>query len=143
AILTAYAKMNNPSVAVRSSATAEDLDTASFAGAQETYLNIKGAKNLLRAIKQVYASLFTARAIAYRFTQHVPHNKVAMSVGVQPMVRSDKGASGVIFTLDTESGFDDVVLINATYGLGETLAQGKVNPDEFVVYKPLLKKNKF
>ena len=141
-ILAAYKKLNNGVVAVRSSATAEDLAAASFAGAQESYLNIKGNKHLLDAIKRVYASLFTSRAISYRSAQGFAHEDVAISAAVQPMIRSDKGVSGVIFTLDTESGFDEVILINASYGLGEALAQGMVNPDEFVVYKPLLKKNK-
>ena len=140
---TAYSKMKNASVAVRSSATAEDLTTASFAGAQETFLNVKGTKNLLTAVKRVYASLFTARAIAYRKEKGFDHTDIALSVGIQPMVRSDKGISGVMFTLDTESGFDQIVLITASYGLGETIVQGQVNPDEFVVSKPLLEKNKF
>ena len=141
-IVAAYAKMKNAAVAVRSSATAEDLINASFAGAQDTYLNIKGKENLLRAIKLVYASLFTSRAIAYRHDQKIDFSKMAISVGVQPMVRSDKGVSGVMFTLDTESGFDRVILINASYGLGETIVQGQVNPDEFVIYKPLVGKTK-
>ena len=142
-IVSAYKAMKSPAVAVRSSATAEDLAMASFAGAQETYLNVKGANDLLRSIKQVYASLFTSRSIAYRQHQGFDHAKVAMSVGIQPMIRSDKGTSGVLFTLDTESGFDQVILINASYGLGETVVQGQVNPDEFVLYKPLLEKNQF
>lgn len=139
----AYSKLGQTSVAVRSSATAEDLPEASFAGQQETFLNITGAANLLAAIKRVYASLYTERAIAYRSHHQIDHNKVAMSVGVQTMVRSDKGASGVMFTLDTESGFDRVVLINASYGLGELIVQGSVNPDEFYVFKPMLKAGKF
>jgi pyruvate,water dikinase len=142
-ILSAYSKMKNQVVAVRSSATTEDLATASFAGAQDTYLNIKGKAALLRAIKLVFASLFTSRAIAYRHDQGFDFSSLALSVGVQPMVRSDKGASGVMFTLDTESGFDQVILITAAYGLGEAIVQGQVNPDEFVVYKPLVGKHKF
>ncbi len=126
------------SVAVRSSATAEDLPDASFAGQQETFLNVEGLNNILIAIKKVFASLFTDRAIAYRVHQGYPHEKIALSAGIQQMVRSDCGASGVMFTLDTESGFDEVVFINASYGLGETVVQGSVNPDEFYVYKPAL-----
>jgi len=129
-------------VAVRSSATAEDLPDASFAGQQETFLNVCGVDNVLSKIKHVFASLFTDRAIAYRVHQGFAHAQVALSVGVQRMVRSDKGASGVLFTLDTESGFDQVVFITATYGLGELLVQGAVNPDEFYVFKPNLAKNK-
>jgi pyruvate,water dikinase len=124
------------SVAVRSSATAEDLPEASFAGQQETFLNINGLKNVLHAVKEVFASLYNDRAIAYRVHQNFRHAEVALSAGVQRMVRSDTGASGVMFTLDTESGFDRVVLITAAYGLGETVVQGAVNPDEFYVYKP-------
>lgn len=142
-ILSAYSKMNNASVAVRSSATAEDLAMASFAGAQETFLNVKGIKNVLLAIKRVYASLYTSRAIAYRRDQGFDDTKIALSVGVQPMIRSDKGASGVLFTLDTESGFNKVILITASYGLGEAIVQGHVNPDEFVVYKPTVEENKY
>lgn len=142
-IISIYSKMKKVAVAVRSSATAEDLATASFAGEQETYLNVKGLKKLLQSIKLVYASLFTSRAIAYRHDQGFDDMKIALSVGIQPMVRSDKGESGVIFTLDTESGFDQVVLITASYGLGEAIVQGQVNPDEFVVYKPALENNKF
>jgi pyruvate,water dikinase len=129
-------------VAVRSSATAEDLPTASFAGQQETYLNILGIDNVLHAIKKVYASLFSERAISYRIDKQIEQDKIGISVGVQRMVRSDEGCSGVIFTLDTESGFDQVVFINANYGLGETIVQGLVNPDEFYVFKPLLKLGK-
>jgi pyruvate,water dikinase len=142
-IKQAYKKFKNIPVAVRSSATAEDLSEASFAGQQETILNVRGINELLRAIKQVYASLFTARAVAYRAHHGIDHAQVGISVGIQEMVRSDKGVSGVMFTLDTESGFNQVVFINASYGLGETLVQGQVNPDEFYVHKPLLKKNKF
>lgn len=128
----------NVSVAVRSSATAEDLPNASFAGQQETFLNVKGISNVLEAVKKVFASLFNDRAIAYRAHHHFPHDKVSISVGIQQMVRSDLGASGVLFTLDTESGFEDVILINASYGLGELIVQGSVNPDEFYVYKKSL-----
>lgn len=131
----------NLSVAVRSSATAEDLPTASFAGQQETFLNISGEKDLLLAIKKVYASLFTDRAISYRAHQNFSHEEVALSVGVQRMVRSDLASSGVMFTLDTESGFDQVVFITSSYGLGELIVQGEVNPDEFYVFKTSLKNN--
>jgi len=124
--------------AVRSSATAEDLPEASFAGQQETFLNINGLDNILHAIREVFASLYNDRAIAYRVHQGYAHADVALSAGVQRMVRSDLGASGVMFTLDTESGFDQVVFITASYGLGETVVQGAVNPDEFYVYKPNL-----
>ena len=129
-------------VAVRSSATAEDLPEASFAGQQETFLNVRGEAALLAAMHQVYASLFTDRAIAYRVHQRFDHALVALSVGVQYMARSDLGASGVMFTLDTESGFRDVVFITSAYGLGETVVQGTVNPDEFYVYKPALRAGK-
>lgn len=125
-------------VAVRSSATAEDLPDASFAGQQETFLNISGERALLKACRQCYASLFTDRAISYRQAKGFDHLKVALSIGVQQMVRSDAGGSGVMFSIDTESGFDKVVLINAAWGLGENVVQGAVNPDEFQVYKPLL-----
>lgn len=125
-------------VAVRSSATAEDLPDASFAGQQETYLNIRGIDHLLSTCKKVFASLFTDRSIAYRVHKGFDHMKVALSIGVQKMVRSDVGASGVIFTIDTESGFRDVITITAAYGLGENVVQGAVNPDEFVVHKPTL-----
>ena len=126
-------------VAVRSSATAEDLPDASFAGQQETYLNVRGVEHLVEALHQVFASLFNDRAIAYRVHQGFDHSQVALSVGVQTMVRSDVGSSGVMFTLDTESGFRDAVFITSSYGLGETVVQGAVNPDEFYVYKPALK----
>jgi pyruvate, water dikinase len=129
-------------VAVRSSATAEDLPEASFAGQQETFLNVVGEANVLQAMHEVFASLFNDRAIAYRVHQGFDHNAVALSVGVQHMVRSDLGASGVMFTLDTDSGFRDVVFITASYGLGETVVQGAVNPDEFYVYKPTLRAGK-
>ena len=126
-------------VAVRSSATAEDLPDASFAGQQETFLNVRGLDALIEKIHAVYASLYTDRAIAYRTHQGYPHEQVALSVGVQLMVRSDLAASGVMFTLDTETGFPDVVFITASYGLGETVVQGAVNPDEFYVFKPALR----
>ena len=129
----------NPAVAVRSSATAEDLPNASFAGQQETYLNISELENLLVACKRVFASLYTDRAISYRVDKGFDHNAVALSIGVQKMVRADLGASGVIFTLDTETGFRDVVLITSSYGLGENIVQGTVNPDEFYVYKNTLR----
>jgi pyruvate, water dikinase len=126
------------SFAVRSSATAEDLPDASFAGQQETFLNIQGLNNILHAMKEVFASLYNDRAIAYRVHKGFTHSEVALSAGVQRMVRSDKGAAGVMFTLDTESGFKDAVFITASYGLGETVVQGAVNPDEFYVHKPML-----
>ena len=129
-------------VAVRSSATAEDLPEASFAGQQETFLNVKGKDNVLKAMHDVFASLFNDRAIAYRVHQNFDHNAVALSAGVQHMVRSDIGASGVMFTLDTDSGFREVVFVTASYGLGETVVQGAVNPDEFYVYKAGLRAGK-
>ena len=143
AIATAYRKLqrrrgDDVSFAVRSSATAEDLPDASFAGQQETFLNIHGLDNVLAAIKHVFASLYNDRAISYRVHKGFIHADVALSAGVQRMVRSDLGASGVMFTLDTESGFDQVVFITSAYGLGETVVQGQVNPDEFYVYKPAL-----
>ncbi|HVC37607.1 MAG TPA: phosphoenolpyruvate synthase, partial [Gammaproteobacteria bacterium] len=131
------------SVAVRSSATAEDLPDASFAGQQETILNVRGIDQVLQAVKEVFASLFNDRAIAYRVHHGFDHAEVALSAGIQRMVRSDLGASGVLFTLDTESGFDKVVFITAAYGLGETVVQGAVNPDEFYVYKPTLATGKY
>ncbi|KAA3653805.1 MAG: phosphoenolpyruvate synthase [Proteobacteria bacterium] len=140
-IKTAYAKITaegEGSFAVRSSATAEDLPDASFAGQQETFLNIHGYENILHAIKEVFASLYNDRAIAYRVHKGFAHADVALSAGVQRMVRSDTGASGVMFSLDTESGFKEVVFITASYGLGETVVQGAVNPDEFYVHKPTL-----
>lgn len=124
--------------AVRSSATAEDLPEASFAGQQETYLNVHGIDNVLNSIKKVFASLYNDRAISYRVHQGFEHSEVSLSAGVQQMVRSDLAASGVMFTLDTESGFNDVVFITSAYGLGETVVQGAVNPDEFYVHKPSL-----
>jgi pyruvate,water dikinase len=126
------------SFAVRSSATAEDLPDASFAGQQETFLNIHGLDNILHAIKEVFASLYNDRAISYRVHKGFIHADVALSAGVQRMVRSDTGAAGVMFTLDTESGFRDAVFVTASYGLGETVVQGAVNPDEFYVHKPML-----
>jgi len=130
------------SFAVRSSATAEDLPDASFAGQQETYLNIRGADNVLEAIRHVFASLYNDRAISYRVHQGFKHADVALSAAVQQMVRSDLGAAGVTFTLDTESGFRDVVFITSAYGLGELLVQGAVNPDEFYVHKPMLERGR-
>ena len=144
AIRAAYAELcaragkPDADVAVRSSATAEDLPDASFAGQQETYLNIRGEKALLDACRRCYASLFTDRAISYRQAKGFDHMKIALSVGVQRMVRSDLGGAGVMFTLDTETGFDKVVLINASWGLGENVVQGTVNPDEYEVFKPFL-----
>jgi pyruvate,water dikinase len=129
-------------VAVRSSATAEDLPDASFAGQQETYLNVCGLDHVLTSIKKVFASLYNDRAISYRVHQNFDHSKVAISAGIQRMVRSDLGTSGVMFTLDTESGFNDVVFLTAAYGLGETIVQGAVNPDEFYVYKTGLQQKK-
>jgi pyruvate,water dikinase len=130
----------NTDVAVRSSATAEDLPTASFAGQQDTYLNIRGQGQLLDACRRCFASLFTDRAISYRIDKGFDHFKVALSIGIMKMIRSDLAASGVMFTLDTESGFRDVVFITGAYGLGENVVQGAVNPDEFYVFKPTLKK---
>ncbi len=129
-------------VAVRSSATAEDLPDASFAGQQETFLNVTGADDVVRKVKEVFASLYNDRAIAYRVHHGFKHEDVFLSAGVQLMVRSDVGASGVLFTLDTESGFRDVVFVTASYGLGEMVVQGAVNPDEFYVYKPTLRQGK-
>jgi len=144
AIASAYAALSRRAgkdaadVAVRSSATAEDLPDASFAGQQETYLNIRGERALLDACRRCYASLFTDRAISYRQAKGFDHMKVALSVGVQCMVRSDIAGAGVMFSIDTETGFDKVVLINAAYGLGENVVQGAVDPDEYQVFKPLL-----
>jgi pyruvate,water dikinase len=140
AVTAAYKKLtggveNPPSVAVRSSATAEDLPDASFAGQQETFLNVQGLDEVLVAIKEVFASLYNDRAISYRVHQGFAHEEVALSAGIQRMVRSDIGSSGVMFTLDTESGFKDAVFITSSYGLGETVVQGAVNPDEFYVHK--------
>ncbi|MCQ8896018.1 phosphoenolpyruvate synthase [Limnobacter humi] len=130
------------SVAVRSSATAEDLPDASFAGQQETFLNVNGIDDVLEKIKEVFASLYNDRAISYRVHKGFAHSDVALSAGIQRMVRSDVGAAGVMFTLDTESGFDQVVFITSSYGLGETVVQGAVNPDEFYVFKPTLESGK-
>jgi pyruvate,water dikinase len=143
-IILAYKKLSasegtaEVDTAIRSSATAEDLPGASFAGQQETYLNIKGEAALLQSVKKCFASLFTNRAISYRHDQHFDQTKIYLSVAVQRMVRSDLGSSGVMFSLDTETGFRNVVLINAAYGLGENVVQGAVNPDEFLVFKPTL-----
>jgi pyruvate,water dikinase len=142
-IRTAYTRLTadhggDVSWAVRSSATAEDLPDASFAGQQETFLNIRGVDNILLAIKDVFASLYNDRAIAYRVHHGFTHSEVALSAGVQRMVRSDVGASGVMFTMDTETGFNDAVFITSSYGLGEAVVQGAVNPDEFYVHKPAL-----
>lgn len=133
---------NDPSVAVRSSATAEDLPDASFAGQQETFLNVRGIKDVKAKILEVFASLYNDRAIAYRVHQGFDHASVSLSAGIQIMVRSDLASSGVMFTLDTESGFDDVVFITSSWGLGETVVQGAVNPDEFYTYKPNLRANR-
>ena len=147
-IREAYAKLcadnggGEVAVAVRSSATAEDLPDASFAGQQETFLNVTGAEDVVVKVKEVFASLYNDRAIAYRVHHGFKHEDVFLSAGVQLMVRSDTGASGVLFTLDTESGFRDVVFITASYGLGEMVVQGAVNPDEFYVYKPTLRAGK-
>lgn len=143
AIAEAYAQLMQESgpggsVAVRSSATAEDLPDASFAGQQETFLNVSGLDNVIAAVKKVFASLFNDRAIAYRVHHGIAHEQTKISVGVQHMVRSDLGASGVLFTVDTESGFDQVVFVTANYGLGELLVQGAVDPDEFYLFKPAL-----
>ena len=142
AIREAFATLNGgnaqASFAVRSSATAEDLPDASFAGQQETFLNVVGIEQVLHKIKEVFASLYNDRAISYRVHKGFAHADVALSAGVQRMVRSDLGAAGVMFTMDTESGFRDVVFITSSYGLGETVVQGAVNPDEFYVHKPML-----
>lgn len=136
--LSIESKVKNLDVAVRSSATAEDLPDASFAGQQETYLNIVGEKSLLEAVKACIASLFNDRAISYRVDKGFDHFSIALSVGVQKMVRADLGSSGVMFTIDTESGFKNAVLINSIYGLGENMVQGRVNPDEFYIFKPTM-----
>ena len=144
-VATAWDEMSGGrdiAVAVRSSATAEDLPDASFAGQQETFLNVRGLENVVEAMHQVFASLFNDRAIAYRVHHGFDHAGVALSVGVQTMVRSDVGAAGVMFTLDTETGFRDAVFITSSWGLGETVVQGAVNPDEFYVYKPALASGK-
>jgi pyruvate,water dikinase len=142
AILAAYARLGGGKdidVAVRSSATAEDLPDASFAGQQETFLNVRGRTALLDTCRRCFASLFTDRSIAYRADKNVDENRLALSIGVQLMVRSDLAASGIMFTIDTETGFREAVLVNAAYGLGESIVQGAVNPDEYVVFKPTLK----
>lgn len=144
-IVESYRKLGkefgqDPDVAVRSSATAEDLPGASFAGQQESFLNIRGERALLDTCRQCLASLFTDRAISYRVDKGFDHFAVALSIGVQKMIRSDLACSGVLFTLDTESGFPDVVLINSAFGLGETIVKGRVDPDEFLVFKPMLEK---
>lgn len=136
--LAGSVKESNPAMAVRSSATAEDLPDASFAGQQESFLNIRGETALLDACRRCYASLFTDRAISYRNNHGFDHMKVALSVGVQHMVRADRGGAGVMFSIDTETGYDQVVLITANWGLGETVVQGSVDPDEYLVFKPLL-----
>ncbi len=133
-------RQDNVDVAVRSSATAEDLKTASFAGQMETFLNIRGEEQLLVSVRKCLASLFTDRVISYREEKEFDHLKIALSVGVQKMVRSDLGSSGVMFTLDTETGFPNVVLINSIWGIGELIVKGKITPDEFYVFKPTLKK---
>jgi pyruvate,water dikinase len=142
AFVTLSAGNAHASFAVRSSATAEDLPDASFAGQQETFLNVVGIEEVLHKMKEVFASLYNDRAISYRVHKGFAHADVALSAGVQRMVRSDLGAAGVMFTIDTESGFEDVVFITSSYGLGETVVQGAVNPDEFYVHKPMLKAGK-
>jgi len=142
-VLCDKSEVNNIAVAVRSSATAEDLPTASFAGLQETFLNVRGKEQLIEMCKECYASLFTDRAISYRYEKDFDHLQVALSIGVQRMIRADKAGSGVMFTLDTETGFPDVVLINAAWGLGENIVQGTINPDQYLVFKPLMEKNSF
>ena len=141
-ILSQEYNMDNADVAVRSSATAEDLPDASFAGQQDTYLNVQGVSELIHYIKSCFASLFTDRATSYRASRDFDHFQVALSVGVQKMVRSDKSSSGVMFSIDTESGFEDAVFITSSWGLGENIVGGTVNPDEFYVFKPTLKANK-
>jgi pyruvate, water dikinase len=146
AVVNAYSQLANKlnidildlDVAVRSSATAEDLPNASFAGQQESYLNVRGDHNVMDAIKKAFASLFTNRAISYRVDQHFDHFKIELSCAVQKMVRSDNGCSGVMFTLDTDSGFRNVVLINGSWGLGEFIVKGVVTPDEYMIFKPTL-----
>jgi len=146
-ISVAYREMEkrygrNCDTAVRSSATAEDLPDASFAGQQETFLNVRGEKDLLVAVRACFASLFTDRAISYRVDRKFDHFQAALSAGVQKMVRSDLACSGVMFTVDTESGFKDAVVINGVWGLGEMIVQGEVTPDEFLIYKPFLENTK-
>lgn len=137
--LSSEYKTKNVDVAVRSSATAEDLPTASFAGQQDTFLNISGVEELIKACKMCFASLYTDRAIAYRCEHHIDHLSTSLSIGIQKMIRSDLASSGVMFTLDTESGFTNVVYLTGSYGLGESIVQGAVNPDEFYIFKPTLK----
>ena len=143
-IVSAYAELGRrtgterPAVAVRSSATAEDLPDASFAGQQETFLNVRGRAALLAACRRCFASLFTDRAISYRDAKGFDHLEVALSIGIQQMVRSDLCGSGVMFSIDTETGFPNAIVISAAWGLGETVVQGSVNPDRYVVFKPLL-----
>src|SRR5206468_8427156 len=144
AILDAFRRLcarlgHTPEVAVRSSATAEDLPDASFAGQQDTILNVRGDDRLIEACHRCFASLWTDRAISYRTAKDFDHFDVALSIGIQPMVRSDAACSGVMFTLDTESGFRDVVVINGAWGLGEAVVQGMATPDEWIVFKPTLK----
>src|SRR5690606_12605654 len=134
--LSRRAGLGEAAVAVRSSATAEDLPDASFAGQQETFLNVRGERALLDACRACYASLFTDRAISYREAKGFDHMQVALSIGVQRMVRADLAGSGVMFTIDTESGFPGVVVISAAWGLGENVVQGAVNPDKYLVFKP-------
>lgn len=141
-ILSQQYDMKEADVAVRSSATAEDLPDASFAGQQDTYLNIKGKTELIHYIKSCLASLFTDRAISYRASRGFDHLKVALSVGVQKMVRADKGSAGVMFSIDTETGFKDAVFITSAWGLGENVVGGTINPDEFYAFKPTLEQNK-
>ena len=134
--------MEEADVAVRSSATAEDLPDASFAGQQDTYLNVQGEASLIHHVKSCFASLFTDRAISYRASRGFDHFQVALSVGVQKMVRSDKGSSGVMFSIDTETGFREAAFITSAWGLGENVVGGTVSPDEFYVFKPTLKEGK-
>ncbi len=146
-VLEAYTKLGheygaNPDTAVRSSATAEDLPTASFAGQQESFLNVRGPRAVLHACRECFASLFTDRAISYRVDKGFDHMAVALSIGIQKMVRSDLASAGVLFTIDTETGFPDVILINSSYGLGESVVKGRVDPDEFLVFKKTLKEGK-
>src|SRR5690606_38613601 len=146
AIRKAFSELDadgNGSFAVRSSATAEDLPDASFAGQQETYLNVVGIDEVLEKIRYVFASLYNDRAISYRVHKDYAHDEVALSAGVQRMVRYDKGSAGVMITIDTESGFKDVVFSTSSYGLGETVVQGAVNPDEFYVFKPSLAAHRY
>ena len=145
-IIEAYQGLSeeeNCAVAVRSSATAEDLPEASFAGQHDTFLNIKGKTALLGAVKKCFASLYTNRAIKYRDEKGFKHKEVALSVGIQNMVRADKGCSGVGFTIEPESGFENVILLSGVWGLGENIVQGAVNPDEYYIFKPILEQGKY